>query len=108
VRNFLRHRHKEASRGSTRFSDAVVFGALGVLRLRDVHLGPRPWAVGEVCRKAGCSSWARPVWWAGKGNRRLPVGPGLAPFLDSTTVWATSVVTVLPLQSRRFCWTDRT
>ena len=42
VRNFLRNRHKEASRGSTRFSDAVVFGALGVLRLRDVHLGRRP------------------------------------------------------------------
>jgi RNA-directed DNA polymerase len=42
VRNFLRHRHKVASRGATRFSDAVVFGALGVLRLRDVHLGSRP------------------------------------------------------------------
>src|ERR1700674_5129122 len=42
VRNFLRHRHKVASRGATRFSDAVVFGALGVLRLRDVHLGPLP------------------------------------------------------------------
>jgi RNA-directed DNA polymerase len=42
VRNFLRTRHKVASRGATRFSDAVVFGALGVLRLRDVHLGSRP------------------------------------------------------------------
>ena len=42
VRNFLRHRHKVASRGATRFSDAVVFGELGVLRLRDVHLGRRP------------------------------------------------------------------
>ena len=42
VRNFLRHRHKVASRGATRFSDAVVFGDLGVLRLRDVHLGCRP------------------------------------------------------------------
>src|SRR6202158_5136692 len=42
VRNFLRHRHKVASRGATRFSDAIVFGDLGVLRLRDVHLGPRP------------------------------------------------------------------
>ncbi len=42
VRNFLRNRHKRASRCSTRFSDAVVFGALGVLRLRDVHLGRRP------------------------------------------------------------------
>jgi len=27
---------------------------------------------GETSRKAGCSSWARPVWWAGKGNNRLP------------------------------------
>jgi RNA-directed DNA polymerase len=39
VRNFLRHRHKVHSRGSSSFSDAVVFGKLGVLRLRDVHLG---------------------------------------------------------------------
>jgi RNA-directed DNA polymerase len=38
VRNFLRHRHKVSSRGYSRFSDAVVFGELGVLRLRDVHL----------------------------------------------------------------------
>ena len=42
VRNFLRHRHKVASRGATRFSDSVVFGDLGVLRMRDVHLGRRP------------------------------------------------------------------
>jgi hypothetical protein len=34
-----RRRHKVSSRGSTTFSDAVVFGKLGVLRLRDVHLG---------------------------------------------------------------------
>jgi RNA-directed DNA polymerase len=39
VRYFLRHRHKVSSRGFTIFSDAVVFGKLGVLRLRDVHLG---------------------------------------------------------------------
>jgi len=42
MRHFVRHRHKEASRGATKFSDAVVFGDLGVLRLRDVHLGSRP------------------------------------------------------------------
>jgi RNA-directed DNA polymerase len=41
VRNFLRRRHKVQSRGTTRFSDEVVFGELGVLRLRRVHLGPR-------------------------------------------------------------------
>jgi RNA-directed DNA polymerase len=41
VRNFLRRRHKAPSRGTNRFSDEVVFGELGVLRLRRVHLGPR-------------------------------------------------------------------
>src|ERR1022692_4113091 len=38
VRNFLRRRHKVSSRGTNRFSDEVVFGELGVLRLRRVHL----------------------------------------------------------------------
>ncbi len=42
VRHFLRHRHKVSSSGYTIFSDAVVFGKLGVLRLRDVHLGRLP------------------------------------------------------------------
>ena len=42
VRNFLRDRHKVSSRGTSRFSDAVVFGELGVLRLRHVHIGRRP------------------------------------------------------------------
>ena len=41
VRNFLRRRHKVQSRGTGRFSDEVVFGELGVLRLRDVQLNPR-------------------------------------------------------------------
>lgn len=41
VRNFLRRRHKVPSRGTIRFSDEVVFGELGVLRLRRVQLGPR-------------------------------------------------------------------
>jgi RNA-directed DNA polymerase len=41
VRNFLRRRHKVQSRGTNRFSDEVVSGELGVLRLRRVHLGPR-------------------------------------------------------------------
>ena len=39
---FLRRRHKVSSGGYTLFSDAFVFGALGVLRLRDVHLGRLP------------------------------------------------------------------
>jgi RNA-directed DNA polymerase len=38
VRHFLRRRHKVPSRGTTRFADTVVFGELGVLRLRRVHL----------------------------------------------------------------------
>jgi RNA-directed DNA polymerase len=41
VRHFLRRRHKVQSRGTTRFSAEVVFGELGVLRLRDVQLNPR-------------------------------------------------------------------
>ena len=39
VRHFLKRRHKVPSRGTIRYSDDVVFGALGVLRLRHVHVG---------------------------------------------------------------------
>jgi RNA-directed DNA polymerase len=39
VRRFLVRRHKVQSRGTSRFSDEVVFGERGVLRLRRVHLG---------------------------------------------------------------------
>jgi RNA-directed DNA polymerase len=42
VRDFLTRRHGVQSRGTRRFSDAVVFDELGVLRLRHVHLGPPP------------------------------------------------------------------
>ena len=45
VRQFLVRRHKVPSRGTRRFSDEAVFGALGVLRLRWVHLGPPPCAL---------------------------------------------------------------
>jgi RNA-directed DNA polymerase len=45
VRHFLRRRHKVQGRGTRRFSDDHVFGRLGVLRLRRVHLGPLPWAL---------------------------------------------------------------
>jgi RNA-directed DNA polymerase len=44
VRDFLKRRHKVKGRGSRRFSDQVVHGELGVLRLRHVHLGPPPCA----------------------------------------------------------------
>ena len=46
VRHFLVWRHKVPSRGTTRFSAGTVFGDLGVLRLRRVHLGPPPCASG--------------------------------------------------------------
>jgi RNA-directed DNA polymerase len=44
VRHFLVRRHKVPSHGTNRFPRAAVFGALGVLHLRRVHLGPPPCA----------------------------------------------------------------
>ena len=46
VVHFLRRRHKVPTRGTRCFSDVVVYGELGVLRLRRVHLGPPPCALG--------------------------------------------------------------
>jgi RNA-directed DNA polymerase len=45
VRHFLRRRCKVQGRGTRRFPADHVFGALGVLRLRRVHLGPLPCAM---------------------------------------------------------------
>jgi RNA-directed DNA polymerase len=45
VRHFLVRRHKVQGRGTRRFSGEHVFGELGVLRLRRVHLGPPPCAL---------------------------------------------------------------
>jgi RNA-directed DNA polymerase len=42
VRNLLVRRHKVKGRGSAKFSDAIIFGELGVLRLRRIHIGPPP------------------------------------------------------------------
>ncbi len=42
VRHFLVRRHKVRGRGTRRFSRRHVFGELGVLHLRRVHLGPPP------------------------------------------------------------------
>lgn len=42
VRNFLRRRHKVSSLGTRRFPDTVVFGKLGVQRLRPLHIGGAP------------------------------------------------------------------
>lgn len=44
VRAFLRKRHKVHGRGTRHFSGEKVFGELGVLRLRRVHIGPPPCA----------------------------------------------------------------
>lgn len=44
VRRFLRRRHKVQTRGTRCFPPAEVFGPLGVVRLRDLHLGPLPCA----------------------------------------------------------------
>jgi RNA-directed DNA polymerase len=46
VRRFLIRRHKVQSQGTRRFSDEVVFGERGILRLRRVHLGAPPTAAG--------------------------------------------------------------
>ena len=46
VRRFLARRHKVPSRGTRRFPADRVFGELGVLRLRRVHVGPPPTAAG--------------------------------------------------------------
>jgi len=42
VRYFLTRRHKVPTRGAIRYSDDVVFGELGVLRLRHIHVGILP------------------------------------------------------------------
>jgi RNA-directed DNA polymerase len=42
VRHFLVRRHKVPTRGTKRFPDHVVFGKLGVLRLRHIHIGAPP------------------------------------------------------------------
>ena len=42
VRGFLTRRYKVPSRGTRRFTDHVVFGELGVLRLRRMHIGAPP------------------------------------------------------------------
>ena len=85
VRHFLVRRHKVPSRGTRRFSDEVVFGELGVLRLRRVHLG-----AAAVCREM------KPVGKPDAGNPhvrfderggetgRADTAADTAPFLDST------------------------
>jgi RNA-directed DNA polymerase len=45
VRHFLVRRHKVSGRGTREFASDRVFGELGVLHLRRVHLGPPPCAI---------------------------------------------------------------
>jgi len=45
VRHFLVKRHKVPSQGTRRFSDANVFGELGVVRLRKLAVRQPPWAL---------------------------------------------------------------
>jgi RNA-directed DNA polymerase len=46
VLHFLKRRHKVPTHGTRRFPADTVFGELGVLRLRRVHLGSPPCAMG--------------------------------------------------------------
>lgn len=39
VRHFLCRRHKVSGRGTRRYADHVIFGSLGVVRLRTLHVG---------------------------------------------------------------------
>jgi len=45
VRHFLVRRHKVPSLGTGRFSDEIIFGKLGVVRLRKLARTPPPWAL---------------------------------------------------------------
>jgi RNA-directed DNA polymerase len=42
VRHFLRQRHRVPTRGTRTLANDVIYGSLGVLYLRRVHLGARP------------------------------------------------------------------
>ena len=66
VRSFLRRRHKVPSRGTILYSDAVVFGTLGVLRLRDVHLPAPTDSLMVITRRPGpVIANVRAVWRSG-------------------------------------------
>ena len=75
-------RHTVPSRGTRRFGSEAVFGKLGVLQLRRMHVAPRrvPW--GEASRKAGWVllhfAWIRQrgscVFAGGRGRRGHSLG----------------------------------
>lgn len=45
IQGFLQRRHKVKGRGTMRWPDNVIFGELGVTRLRTLHVGPPPCAL---------------------------------------------------------------
>jgi len=61
ARHFLGRRHKVPSRGTERYSGDVVFGELGVLRLRRFALEGPAHPGCETRPRAGCGQTARPV-----------------------------------------------
>ena len=61
VRHFLVQRHKVSTQGTRWFSDSTIFGAYGVVRLRQLPWARKPWVLGEAGRRAGCGKSARPV-----------------------------------------------
>ena len=61
VRHFLRHRHKVSSGRHQFLERDCVREVGGATAPRCSFGGHFRELVGEVCRKAGCSKWARPV-----------------------------------------------
>src|SRR3954454_21698827 len=85
VRHFLVRRHRVPSRGTGRYPDRVVFGDLGVLRLRRVHLGAPPcasrWSQSESRMRETRTSGLM----SGDGKRSdAHAAQATAPVLDST------------------------
>ena len=61
LRAWLCDRHRVEGRGTRRFSDQVLYGEYGLVRLMDVLAARRSHARGESSPRAGCVSRARPV-----------------------------------------------
>jgi RNA-directed DNA polymerase len=86
VRRFLVRRHKVPSRGTSLFPREAVFGALGVVHLRRVHLGSPPRAL----QRSQSESRMRETRTSGlmSGERKRSdanTAQATAPLLDSTT-----------------------
>jgi len=64
----LREYHKVPTWGTRYFPDGKMFGELGVLRLRILHVRPSPCALKWSRRRAGCGKSACPVRWTETGD----------------------------------------